>query len=103
MKSILSAIVEWVILAAVCYILVQLDIFKYIAFAFSIIAYLGIGCIISAFAGDEPKPWLEKHPVILTIVHIVIAVLWLPLAILLAVYSGIIFVLELFGIKIEKE
>ncbi len=103
MKSILSTIVEWVILAAVCYILVQLSIFEYIASAFSIIAYLGIGCLVSAFSGDEPKPWLEKHPVILTIVHIAIAVFWLPLFILLVVYSAIIFVLNLFGIKIEKE
>ena len=103
MKDFIKTILEWTIMVAVCYVLVELGIFSCVAKIMGVIAYLGIGCLISLFAADQPNPWLEKRPVLLTIVHIAIAVFWLPIAILLMVWGVIIFVLELFGIRLEKE
>ena len=103
MKQILRTSAEWASLIAICYLLAELGVFKYFAYSIGVIAYLGIGCLISGFAGDQPKPWLESRPVLLTIVHVAIALLWLPLVVLLIIWMIILFILELFGIRLEKD
>lgn len=103
MKEVLKSIASWVVAIAVCYLLSELGILKYIGYGFAVLAYLAIGCLISGFAGDEPKPWLESHPVLLYAFHISIALFWIPLAVLLLVWVCILFVLESFGISLEKK
>lgn len=103
MKQFIKTIAEWAILVGICYVLHKLGIMDTVMTVMGIIAYLGIGCLISGFCGDEPKPWLESHPVLLYTFHISIVFLWLPFAGLLLVWMGILFVLELFGISLEKK
>ena len=53
MKSFIKTILEWAIMVAVCYVLVELGIFSCVAKIMGVIAYLGIGCLISLFAADH--------------------------------------------------
>lgn len=99
----IATIVTWVILIAVSYLSMELGIFKYVRYILGTIVYLFVGFILSMFAGDSPKPWLEKHPVLLYAFHISIIFLWLPIVGILIVWMIIQFVLEMFGIKLYKE
>lgn len=99
----ITTVMKWTIIIAVCYLLFQFSIFKYIGCVFGAIVYLFIGFIISLFAGDSPRPWLERHPGLLNAFHISIIFLWLPMAGIMIVWLFIQFILEMLGIRLHKE
>lgn len=101
-KETISTIIGWVALIAGCYMLYHFGVLKIVAYIIGGMFYIGIGCLVSAFAGDEPKQWLEKHPIWMFTFHIAIVVLWLPILMIIVMWDIFVYSLKLVNINLKK-